>query len=107
MDISDQNLSHETFLDDLIKDVLDKGCAVIEVRLLLRWFGRKNWGSGIWKSLNERFKKELSKRRKPGEKHDDWGLYAIQGDYRVSLLCFSPDDAASNTGWWRSVDKLT
>lgn len=97
------DISHETFLNDLVKDVIDKGCAVIEVRLLLRWFDRRNWGKAIWQSLNQRFLKELTER---GQEKDGWQLWAIPGDQRVALLCFDPKDAMTDKGWWRRVEKL-
>ena len=97
------DILHETFLNDLVKDVIDNGCVRIEGRLLLRWFDRKNWGKAMWQSLNQRFLKELTER---GEQDDGWHLWAIPGDHHISLLCFSPEDAKTNTGWWRRVDKL-
>ena len=97
-------LAHETALDDLMKDVCDLGVATIEKRLLLRWHGRQNWGSGIWQSLQQRFVRTLKDR---GEEDAGWTLYAISDEPIVSLLCFSPEDADSrDDGWWRPVAKL-
>jgi uncharacterized protein YeaO (DUF488 family) len=98
------DISHETALDDLIKDVLDHGCAVIEHRLVLRWFNRKNWGKAMWHSLQQRFTKELKER---GEDKDGWRLYAISGNsHTLSLLCFNYENSEDADGWWKPVEKL-
>jgi hypothetical protein len=97
------DLAHETALDDLLKDVYDRGVATVEKRLLLRWHGRQNWGTAIWHSLQQRFIKVL---KESGEENDGWKLYAIASDPVVSLLCFDPKDAESDDGWWRPVEKL-
>lgn len=57
-------MTHEAALTDLIRDVIEQGSAKVETRLLLRWFGRRNWGRAIWQSLHQRFQSELADRRK-------------------------------------------
>ncbi|RYZ87527.1 MAG: hypothetical protein EOP04_11505 [Proteobacteria bacterium] len=94
--------AHNTALDDLIKDVTERGCAVIEVRILLRWYERKNWGKSIWKDLQRRFDAILQER---GEGNDGYRLFAIPSDSVISLLCFNREE--DNNQWWSPVSELT
>ena len=98
------DIAHETALNDLIRDVIDQGCAVVETRLVLRWFNRSNWGKAIWQSLLQRFVKELTER---GEENEGWRLYAIPNNQSsLSLVCFNPKTCDTGEGWWRAVDQL-
>jgi hypothetical protein len=93
------DLAHESALNDLIRDVLDTGVGRVEKRLLLRWFGARNWTKKIWTGLNQRFIQELTERK---EQDDEWELRAIDNGDFVSLLCFSPKDEK----WWQPVALL-
>jgi hypothetical protein len=95
--------AHETALDDLLKDVYDRGVATIEKRLLLRWHDRKNWGSAIWQSLLQRFNEVLKEK---GEEKNGWRLYATNEEV-VALLCFNTKDAENDDGFWQLVEKRT
>jgi hypothetical protein len=98
------DMTHEAALTDLIRDVIEQGSAKVETRLLLRWFGRRNWGRAIWQSLHQRFQSELADRR---EEDEGWQLYVIpSASHVMSLICFSPEDAAKDDGWWRPIEKL-
>lgn len=99
------DMAHETALNDLIRDVFDFGSARVETRVLLRWFGRTNWGRAIYQGLQQRFEKELADR---GDEWDGWQLYVIHDTpYGVmSLICFNPEDTASGKGWWRPITSL-
>ncbi len=100
------NPTHDTILNDLMKEVCDLGSARIEERILLGYHpGAKNIARSIWRDLEQRFQDEVEK-KPAGEHWDGYWLASIRQNGHITLVAQEPRDVKPGNRWWKSVAGL-
>ena len=98
--------THNTTLNDLIKEVCELGSARIEERILLSYHpGAKNIAKAIWRDLEQRFQDEVEKRPASEHWNGHW-LAANRIHGYIILVAQEPLDVKQNVRWWKSVARL-
>lgn len=82
--------THETFLQDTLRDVRDFGAARLPYRLLYRWFGAERLSKRVWSGLIANWQAVLEE---TGD--DGWRLGFIENGRNddLTLICLDPERA--------------
>lgn len=84
--------THETFLKDMLRDVMDHGTARINAGLLYRWYDAQRINKRIWNDIAAKWDEVCEEY---GEDPKTWRIAAMNyGNGHISFVCIDPENAA-------------